>query len=66
MNEALESLVKSGFRPANLPPKTQREVERHQAHVEAVLSVSAPRVKEESKRERPRGGLWMLSGARSW
>ena len=48
MNEALESLVKSGFRPANLPPKTQREVERHQAHVEAVLSVSAPRVKEES------------------
>lgn len=33
----IDKLVRSGFRPTNLPPKSERERERHQAHVEAVL-----------------------------
>ena len=33
----IDKLVRSGFRPANLPPKSEKERERHQAHVEAVL-----------------------------
>ena len=34
----MSELVRSGFRPTNLPPKTPSEKERHHAHVESVLS----------------------------
>ena len=36
--EKIEGLVHAGFRPANLPAKSMREKERHQAHVSSVLS----------------------------
>ena len=34
----LDVLVRTGFRPANLPPKSPKEKERHLAHVEAIIS----------------------------
>jgi hypothetical protein len=34
----MEELVRSGFRPLNLPPKSERERERHHAHVSAILT----------------------------
>ena len=57
MNEGLESMVRSGFRPANLPPKEQREVERHQAHVEAVLAAAGPMSASSIAREAERRAL---------
>jgi hypothetical protein len=41
MVEHIEQMVQSGFRPSNLPPKSPMERERHQAHVEAILSAAA-------------------------
>jgi hypothetical protein len=37
----MNELVKSGFRPLNLPPKSSTEKERHQAHVTLILASSA-------------------------
>jgi hypothetical protein len=38
MEGKIDELVRSGFRPPNLPPKSPSEKERHQAHVETILS----------------------------
>ena len=47
----MESLVRLGFRPPNLPEKPDDEKRRHQAHVEKVLSFtcSSPSVDQERK-----------------
>ena len=56
MNAAsVESLVKTGFRPANLPPKSDREKEQTLAHVEAVITgdrkIYDERIARESQRK---------------
>ena len=43
MDYSLDKLVKAGFRPSNLPPKTFSEKRRHQAHVETVLAENGSR-----------------------
>jgi hypothetical protein len=59
----MNGLVRSGFRPPNLPPKSQTEKQRHQAHVEHILtaSVSSPRMSPGHAREaenRALDALW--------
>lgn len=45
MNEDLNLLVRTGFRPANLPPKSPLEKERHLAHVSAVISNGGSKIR---------------------